>query len=225
VSAEQAGRAARWHAADTLRQQQLALAQAWIDLWGAQQRLALQQEVLGLYRRTLDGARRRKKAGDVAAADVARIELDVQRAEAERVVGEGELARARNVIASLLAMEPSAPMLQAAEPWPAADVSGAARLAPGEAERPDLSFEQAIRFAADIIRIPSLPGEEGAVARRIVEEMRALGFDEARTDRAGNVVGRIIGTDGAPAILLSSHMDVVDVGDAIYGLYHNESHW
>jgi cobalt-zinc-cadmium efflux system outer membrane protein len=148
-SAEQAWRAARWNAADTLRQQQLALAQAWIDLWGAQQRLALQQEVLGLYRRTLDGARRREKAGDVAAADVARIELDVQRAEAERVVGEGELARARNAIASLLAMEPSAPMLQAAEPWPAADVSGAARLAPGEAERPDLLAARAQQAAAD----------------------------------------------------------------------------
>jgi cobalt-zinc-cadmium efflux system outer membrane protein len=148
-SAEQAWRAARWNAADTLRQQQLALAQAWIALWGAQQRLALQQEVLGLYRRTLDGARRREKAGDVAAADVARIELDVQRAEAERVVGEGELARARNAIASLLAMEPSAPMLQAAEPWPAADVSGAARLAPGEAERPDLLAARAQQAAAD----------------------------------------------------------------------------
>jgi succinyl-diaminopimelate desuccinylase len=87
---------------------------------------------------------------------------------------------------------------------------------PAESEpvHPDLSFERAIGFAADIIRIPSLPGEEGEVARRIVDEMIALGFDEARTDRAGNVVGRIIGTDGAPAILLSSHMDVVDVGDA-----------
>jgi succinyl-diaminopimelate desuccinylase len=78
----------------------------------------------------------------------------------------------------------------------------------------DLSFERALGFAAELVRIPSLPGEEGAVARRIVEELRALGFDEVRTDRAGNVVGRIAGTDGAPAVLLSSHMDVVDTGDA-----------
>ncbi|HEU4559518.1 MAG TPA: M20/M25/M40 family metallo-hydrolase [Longimicrobium sp.] len=79
--------------------------------------------------------------------------------------------------------------------------------------RGDLSFERAIRFAAELIRIPSLPGQEEAVARRIVEELRALGFDEAYTDRAGNVIGRIAGTDGAPAVMLSSHMDVVDVGD------------
>ncbi|HEX2206407.1 MAG TPA: M20/M25/M40 family metallo-hydrolase [Longimicrobium sp.] len=78
----------------------------------------------------------------------------------------------------------------------------------------DLSFEQAIRFAADIIRIPSLPGEEEAVARRIVDEMRALGYDEAGTDRAGNVVGRVIGTGRAPSVILCSHMDVVDAGDA-----------
>lgn len=77
----------------------------------------------------------------------------------------------------------------------------------------DLSFERAIRFAAELIRIPSLPGEEAALARRIVEELRMLGFDEARTDRAGNVIGRLAGRGRAPAVMLSSHMDVVDPGD------------
>ena len=32
-------------------------------------------------------------------------------------------------------------------------------------------------------------------------------------DRAGNVIARVAGTGGAPAVMLSSHMDVVDVGD------------
>jgi putative selenium metabolism hydrolase len=77
----------------------------------------------------------------------------------------------------------------------------------------DLSFERAIAFAAELIRIPSLSGEEGDVALRIVDELRMLGFDEAETDRAGNVIGRIRGTDGAPPVMLSCHMDVVDVGD------------
>jgi acetylornithine deacetylase/succinyl-diaminopimelate desuccinylase-like protein len=79
--------------------------------------------------------------------------------------------------------------------------------------RREPTFENAVRFAADLVRIPSLSGDEGAVAARIVEELLALGYDEARTDRAGNVVGRIAGTGGAPAVMLSSHMDVVDVGD------------
>jgi succinyl-diaminopimelate desuccinylase len=78
----------------------------------------------------------------------------------------------------------------------------------------DISFERAIEFAAELIRIPSLPGEEGALALRILDELRALGFDEVHTDRAGNVIGRIIGWGDAPGVMLSSHMDVVDVGDA-----------
>ena len=79
--------------------------------------------------------------------------------------------------------------------------------------RTDLSFERAVQFAAELVRIPSPSGGEEAVARRIVRELRALGFDEARVDRAGNVTGRIAGTGGAPAVMLSSHMDVVDAGD------------
>jgi hypothetical protein len=49
----------------------------------------------------------------------------------------------------------------------------------GQAMGRDLSFERAVRFAAELVRTPSLPGEEGAVAGRILEELRALGFDEA----------------------------------------------
>ena len=77
----------------------------------------------------------------------------------------------------------------------------------------DLSFARAIGFAAELIRIPSLPGEEEGVALRIAGELRALGFDEVAIDRAGNVIGRIAGRGDAPAVMLSSHMDVVDVGD------------
>jgi hypothetical protein len=47
-----------------------------------------------------------------------------------------------------------------------------------------------------------------------MRELRTLGFDEAGTDGAGNVVARIAGTDGAPAVMLSSHLDVVDPGDS-----------
>ncbi len=81
------------------------------------------------------------------------------------------------------------------------------------AARPDLRFERAIELAAELIRIPSLPGEEGAVAARIVDELDRLGFQDVGTDQAGNVVGCIRGTRGAPGVMLSSHMDVVDAGD------------
>jgi succinyl-diaminopimelate desuccinylase len=77
----------------------------------------------------------------------------------------------------------------------------------------DLSCGCAMQFAAELVRIPSLSGEEEAVARRIADELRALGYDEVRTDRAGNVIGRIAGRGAAPPVMLSSHMDVVDVGE------------
>jgi cobalt-zinc-cadmium efflux system outer membrane protein len=159
-SAEQAFRAASWTAADGLRQRQLALANAWIDLWGAQERVALQQELIELFGRTADGARRRLKVGDIAVADVSRIELDLSRAESERTVAEGELARARNVLAALLGIEPLARSLRATEPWPAtargepgrtsgAD-GGAAAASTGQ--RPDLLAARAQSAAADARR-------------------------------------------------------------------------
>jgi len=117
-AASQSLRAAGWSAADMLRQQQLALANAWIDLWGAQERTRLQRELTALYRNTYDSAQRRLKAGDIAASDVARIDLDLQRAETDRIAANTDLIRARFVLASLLAMEPQAPQLKVISPWP-----------------------------------------------------------------------------------------------------------
>jgi putative selenium metabolism hydrolase len=84
-----------------------------------------------------------------------------------------------------------------------------------------MSFDNAIRFAQDLIRIPSPPGGEGDVAARVAAELKALKFDDVFTDEVGNVIGIIKGsrTNGSvagaanPAVMLSSHMDVVDIGD------------
>jgi putative selenium metabolism hydrolase len=78
----------------------------------------------------------------------------------------------------------------------------------------DLSFDAAVRFAADLIRIPGAPGEEGDVARRVRDEFETLGLTDVRIDDVGNVVGRAPGTGAAPPVMLSCHLDVVDVGDA-----------
>jgi len=77
----------------------------------------------------------------------------------------------------------------------------------------DASFENALAFAADLIRIPGLPGEEGDVARRVKEEMEALGLADVRVDSAGNVIGVARGRGEAPSVLLNSHLDVVAEGD------------
>ena len=77
----------------------------------------------------------------------------------------------------------------------------------------DVNFENAINFAHDIVRIPSISGDEGAVAARVLSEFNLLRFDETWTDEIGNVFARVKGRGSGPAILLSSHLDVVDAGD------------
>ncbi len=70
--------------------------------------------------------------------------------------------------------------------------------------------EKLISFCQDLVRLKSLSGEEGAVAQRIVKEMKALRFDDAKVDDWGNVTGLIRGR-GEGRLLFEGHMDVVDV--------------
>jgi LysW-gamma-L-lysine carboxypeptidase len=58
-----------------------------------------------------------------------------------------------------------------------------------------------------MLEIPSLSGDEQALARFLTATMTDLGF-RARRDEVGNVIGDIGGDDG-PVIMLLSHMDTV----------------
>ncbi len=60
----------------------------------------------------------------------------------------------------------------------------------------DPSFENAVAFAQDLIRIPSPPGAEGDVAARVLKEMEDLGFEDCRWDDLGNVLGTVRGREG-----------------------------
>jgi succinyl-diaminopimelate desuccinylase len=76
----------------------------------------------------------------------------------------------------------------------------------------EASFDAALSFAADLIRIPGLPGREEDVARRVRAEMEALGLVDVRVDEVGNVIGVARGRGEAPPLLLNSHLDVVAEG-------------
>jgi putative selenium metabolism hydrolase len=69
-----------------------------------------------------------------------------------------------------------------------------------------------ISFLQDIVRIPSLSGQEGEVASRIAQEMKAVGFHDVHIDAIGNVIGRI-GDGSGKLLLLDGHMDTVAPGD------------
>ena len=66
-------------------------------------------------------------------------------------------------------------------------------------------------FLREIIAIPSMSSEEGAVIERIREEMARVGFEETRIDGLGNLLGRI--GSGPRVLVIDSHCDTVDVGN------------
>lgn len=51
--------------------------------------------------------------------------------------------------------------------------------------------ERLIGLCRELLRLPSLSGQEEAVARHIQRTMEAYGFDRAEIDRCGSVVGTI----------------------------------
>jgi putative selenium metabolism hydrolase len=68
-----------------------------------------------------------------------------------------------------------------------------------------------ISLTRDLVRIPSVLGDEHGVAERVLGEMRLLGFDEVDLDEAGNAVGVARGAMDGPTLLFDAHMDTVDV--------------
>ena len=73
--------------------------------------------------------------------------------------------------------------------------------------------KQLVSFCREMIRRPSLSGQEQEVAALVRSTMEALGFDHVEVDRYGNVVGRIVFGSGGKKILLEGHMDHVDISD------------
>ncbi len=67
------------------------------------------------------------------------------------------------------------------------------------------------QFLRDIIAIPSMSSDEGAVIKRIQKEMEKVGFEETRIDGLGNLLGRI--GNGPRTVVIDSHCDTVDVGN------------
>jgi putative selenium metabolism hydrolase len=69
-----------------------------------------------------------------------------------------------------------------------------------------------VAFLQDLIRIPSPSTEEKAMAERLAEEMRRVGFPRVRQDRIGSVIG-CLGDSAGPRLIYNGHMDTVSVSD------------
>lgn len=71
--------------------------------------------------------------------------------------------------------------------------------------------EQVIGLCRDMIKQPSVSGEEAGVAGVLKAFMEASGFDEVFVDRYGSVTGTIRGKRPGKKVLLDGHIDTVPV--------------
>jgi putative selenium metabolism hydrolase len=72
--------------------------------------------------------------------------------------------------------------------------------------------DEVVALCRSMVKVPSLPGEEGPVADLALAAMQALDYDETWVDPAGNVVGIVQGSAG-PRTMFNGHMDIVDAGN------------
>jgi putative selenium metabolism hydrolase len=69
-----------------------------------------------------------------------------------------------------------------------------------------------VQFTQEIVRIPSVTGEEGDVAKAVLAKLEEIGVDDAWIDGIGNVIGVLRGTGKGPNVMLNTHLDIVPAG-------------
>jgi cobalt-zinc-cadmium efflux system outer membrane protein len=155
-AAEGLERAARGDSLDVLRTQLAQLRGAYYDLKQAEEKVAVLAETAQLFGRTLAAAQVRLKAGDLAAADVAKVQVDYERAQNDARGAQADLTRARLALAYLIGEERDAGTLRASDAWPPIGRPGPAEvdrvIAQSLDTRPDVIAAKARVAAAEKLR-------------------------------------------------------------------------
>ena len=145
-------RAAQNDAFDARRQLLAAMRGAYYDLKHSQERVAVLAEIAELYTRTLQAAQLRLKAGDLAPADVARVQVDQERAQNDLRAARAEVARAQLSLGFMIGEEAGASFLRAIDPWPGIERADALATARAVESRPDVLAAKARLEAAEKLR-------------------------------------------------------------------------
>lgn len=106
-----------WH--DVRRQTRQIVSAAYFDLIAAQHKLRVANETRDLFTITQAAADKRKKAGDIAGADAARIRVDALRADNDARQAASDLLHAQTTLISLLSLTAPATSVHAIDDWPA----------------------------------------------------------------------------------------------------------
>lgn len=174
--------ASRDSLADVRRTHRVVLAAAYYDLLFAQDRVRIADESVQLYRRTVAASELRLKAGDIAAASLARIRVDALRAENEARLARADLERAQVALAYLVGLEAVAPRLVADDTWPNVDPREQPDLEQVLARRADVQAAMARVQAAEKLR-------ELAKALRTRDVTLGVQYEKFRNSITGDTVG------------------------------------
>lgn len=151
-AAEVLEHAARSDSYDVLRQQLALLRGAYYDLKQAEEKVAVLGEMAQLLSRTLAAAQTRLKAGDLAAAEVAKVQVDYERAQNDARAAQADLARVRIALGYLIADDRGSDTLRAADPWPERTLPEAGAIEQAIESRPDVVAAKARVAAAEKLR-------------------------------------------------------------------------
>lgn len=127
--------AARNDENDVARQQRLLLQAAYYDLKLAQERFRISSTTADLFDKSVAAAEHRLRAGDIAATELSRIQVDALRARNDARNAQAERERSQLALAYLIGAERSAARIIAADPWPTGEGRVQATLADNLLER------------------------------------------------------------------------------------------
>jgi putative selenium metabolism hydrolase len=74
-----------------------------------------------------------------------------------------------------------------------------------------VDVEHLIEFTQALVQLPSLSGDEYAVAQRVLDELRSLDFDQIFSDQNGSAIGVVVGMQPGKTLLLDAHIDTVGI--------------
>lgn len=92
-------------------------------------------------------------------------------------------------------------------------VSGSASVSESDLALNDTERLQMIAFLQELVQTPSPTTHEQVVAKLIHDRLRAVGIEDVRVDRTGNVIAQL-GDGNGPTLLYDAHMDTVFATDA-----------
>lgn len=179
--------AARNDMRDAFRLLRVSVAQAYYNLLAAQEKFVILRQTAVLYDSTVAAAQKRLKAGDIANADVARLQVDALRARNDTVQAEADQASARLAIALLLGRAAYSTGITLADGWPAAQFDVVRPVQASLEQRPDVQAAR-LRFEA------ALAGRKLALASRTMDVSVGVQYEhypssEANPQGSGNSYG------------------------------------